>query len=278
LSLALKRQAFFMISGPILEELLLSQRAIYRNISVGGAGLVQFKVPEGKTWIITRIHLLPFLNVISPNFNFAANDTFTNEVLSQNLSAIYERIQFQLLFYNPRLNSVYNIRHKFGLETLRITGDQHTRPSIFCDDQFFDTFHILGDNGYLLLKFFDMQITPLVIGSDPYQFIFNGSQSWPATDPYGYGNNTEDISWWNMNNNQYVYQPQSSDSYASGQGYDLQDQFIIPSTNGININNYAPPIPSQSAEELQVNEIPSIPFYNLTVIEINKRLTTNGIL
>lgn len=267
-----------MISGPILEELLLSQRAVYRNISVGGAGLTQFKVPEGKTWIITKIHLLPFLNVISPNFAFADNDTFINEIGNQNFGSIYERMQFQLLFYNPRLNSVYNIRHKFGLETLRITGDAHTRPFIQCDDQVFDTFHIVGDNGYLLLKFFDFQIQPVQSNSDPYTFIFDGSQSWPATSPYGYDITTEDTAWYNLANNTYVYQPQSSFSYAGNQGYDLQDQFILPGAAGNVVNNFAPLAPSQSAAEIGAEQIPSIPFYNLTVIEINKRLTTNGIL
>jgi len=267
-----------MISGPILEELLLSQRAVYRNISVGGAGLTQFKVPEGKTWIITRIHLLPFLNVISDIVSFASTETFIREVIAQDFGNIYERMQFQLLFYNPRLNSVYNIRHKFGLETLKISGDSHTRPFIQCDDQIFDTFHIVGDNGYLLLKFFDFQIQPASISSDPYQIIFDGSQSWPSTSPYGYDGTTEDNSWYNLANNTYVYQPQSSFSYAGNQGFDLQDQFILPGAAGNTVNNYAPIAPSQSSAEIQPGEIPSIPFYNLSVIEINKRLTTNGIL
>ncbi len=77
-----------MISGPILEELLLSQKAVYRNISVGGAGLVQVRVPEGKTWIITKIHILPFINVITPDSAFADATTFEQEILGQNFSNI----------------------------------------------------------------------------------------------------------------------------------------------------------------------------------------------
>jgi len=266
-----------MISGPILEELLLSQKAVYRNISVGGAGLVQVRVPEGKTWIITKIHILPFLNIITPDSMFADAATFEQEILSQNFSNILSRIQYQLLFYNPRINSVYNVRNKFGLTTLNKTGDDHTQPFIEISDQFFPCFHIVGDNFYLLLKYFDLSEFNTTITGEPYSIIFDGAQSWSPSDPYGYNDSTSDIAGYALNNFAFVYQPQSSNTYSQNQGFNLQDQFLIPSANQT-VSNFLPPVPTQDTEDLKANEIPSIPFYNLSVIEINKRLTTNGIL
>jgi hypothetical protein len=276
LSLALKRQAFFMISGPILEELLLSQKAVYRNISVGGAGLVQVRVPEGKTWIVTKIHICPFLNIIDRSELYANAETFEQEVLNQNFAGILKRIQYQLLFYNPRINSVYNVRNKFGLQTISITGDDRTQPFLQVEDQKFDTFHIVGDNFYLLLKYFDFGEFNNIGGTDPYSIIFDGAQSWPATNPYGYANTTEDLAFYNLSNFSYVYQPQSSNTYAANQGFNLQDQFLLPTTSGE--TNFINPIGSQTSGDILPKTLPSIPFYNLSVIEINKRLTTNGIL
>lgn len=266
-----------MISGPILEELLLSQKAVYRNISVGGAGLVQVRVPEGKTWIITKIHILPFLNIITDGSVYAASSTFAKEIANQDFTNILKRIQYQLLFYTPRLNSIYNVRNKFGLTELNKTGDEHTQPFISIEDQFFPCFHMVGDNFYLLLKYFNLEEFGTNINSDPYTIIFDGAQNWPPTNPYGYDDVTEDIGFWGLNGNTYVYQPQSSNTYAQGQGFNLQDQFILPGS-AQNDTNFVTPIASQSSAYLLPNELPSIPFYNLSVIEINKRLTTNGIL
>ena len=265
-----------MISGPILEELLLSQKAVYRNISVGGAGLVQVRVPEGKTWIVTKIHICPFLNIIDRSELYANAETFEQEVLNQNFAGILKRIQYQLLFYNPRINSVYNVRNKFGLQTISITGDDRTQPFLQVEDQKFDTFHIVGDNFYLLLKYFDFGEFNNIGGTDPYSIIFDGAQSWPATNPYGYANTTEDLAFYNLSNFSYVYQPQSSNTYAANQGFNLQDQFLLPTTSGE--TNFINPIGSQTSGDILPKTLPSIPFYNLSVIEINKRLTTNGIL
>jgi hypothetical protein len=279
LSLALKRQAFFMISGPILEELLLSQKAVYRNVSVGGAGLVQIVVPEGKTWIITKIHILPFLNIITPLEEFAIAATFDSEC-QQTLRGILERIQYQLLFYTPRLNSVYNVRNKFGLSlTENNTPETVTRPFLEVTDQFFECFHMVGDNFYLFLKYFNFnQADEWVI--DQYSAIFNGSQNWPPTTPYGYNNSMIDVGIYTFPYgtfpDYYFYQPQSQSGTIP-----LQNEFLLPTQTvftGSEVNrSFIPPtVPGQNF--INANELPSVPFYNLSVIEINKRLTTNGIL
>ena len=54
-----------VFSSSIIEEWLLSGKAVYKNLSCGNAGLVQIPVPEGKTYIITKITILPFANIIT---------------------------------------------------------------------------------------------------------------------------------------------------------------------------------------------------------------------
>lgn len=264
-----------MISGPILEELILSGKAIVRNVSVGGAGLVQVKVPEGKTWIITKIHILPFLNIIDPNNLISNIQTLTKEVLNQDFYEIFKRIQYQLLFYTPRINSVYNIRNKFGLETQIKTGDSHTNPHLYVDDQYFECFHITQDNFYLLLKYFDFENNQ-VNSAETYNLIFNGSQNWNPGDPYGYSLTTTDLNLFFDTFYNYYYQPQANPLGTPGQ----QDEFILPSGNSLQPNtyNFVSPIAAGGGEAIYSNKLPSIPFYNLTIIEVNKRKGTNGIL
>lgn len=265
-------------SGPILEKWLLSGEAIHKNLSLGGGGLTQIQVPAGKTFIITRIELLPFYNVITPGSDFASNTTF-GKLATQDLEAMLQRLQFQLMFYQPRGNSIYNIRNKFFINTYEGNGSQtHTAPGLSFERHSFDTFHIVEDTSWLYLKYFDFFSTPPTITTDYYQYVFDGSQNWPPTEYYGYFDQS-DITGYNPSYGgaSYLYSPQGY--YNGAQGL---NQFILPNPpyaqNIDQTSNFLPPTPPQSNDPLKATDLPSIPFYNVSVIEINRRLSTTGLI
>lgn len=266
------------ISGPILEKWLLSGEAIHKNLSLGGGGLTQIQVPAGKTFIITKIELLPFFNIITESGDWGQLLTFS-KVYNQDLGRMLERLQFQMLFYQPRGNSVYNIRNKFFINTYEGNGaDTHTAPGVQFEKHSFDTFHVIEDTAWLLLKYFDFYSTPPQITTDYYQFSFDGSQNWDPTAHYGYLDQN-DITQYDpiYGGNSFVYSPQGYYNFAQG-----QNQFILPTaTYAENIDgttSFLPPIGPQATSSLTATSLPSIPFYNITVIEVNRRLLTTGLI
>jgi len=268
------------LSGPILEKWLLSGEAIHKNLSVGGGGLVQIPVPEGKTFIITGIEMLPFANIITDGDLFA--DVNTLEAPDkQNLTTILERIQFQLLFYGLNTNSIYNIRNKFFINTaVDAAGvDSYTLPGISFEKHSFDTFHVVENNCWLYLKYFNFGNLPSVVTTDNYNFSFDGSQNWPPINFYGYQDQS-DISG-------YDFSPAPTGFDYANQGvYNFNpsqtNQFILPNydltLDGQQRSSFIPPFPPQSNIGLTAGTLPSIPFYNISVIEINRRLSTKGVL
>jgi hypothetical protein len=284
LGLGLYPALFFMsisLSGPILENWLLSGKAVHKNISVGGAGLVQIAVPEGKTFIITKIEMLPFFNIITPDEFFANSNTFEQPV-TQNLEVLLQRIQFQLLFYNLRVNSVYNVRNKLHINNLLdVEFNGYTAPGLSFEKQEFDCFHIIEDNSWLFLKYFDFVNSISEVTTDNYPISFDGSQNWPPSPQYGYSDQY-DITGINppAAPSGFNYLPQGLQTFNPP---DATNQFImnsievsIPGTN--QRTAFLPPFVDQALTNLNSQSLPSIPFYNISVIEINRRLSTTGLL
>ena len=273
---------FFMsisLYGPILEKWLLSGEAIHKNISVGGAGLVQIPVSEGKTFIITKIEMLPFANIITKDGIFADEVSFS-EITSQDLTEILKRIQFQLLFYSLRTNSVYNIRNSINLSMILDKDlNQKVSPSINFDKHSFDCFHIIEDNSWLYLKYFNLNNPVPIATTDQYQLHFDGSQNWPPTNFYGYFDQS-DIVGYSFGAGPIGFSYVTQGLQAINPGY--TNQLIFPSFDIANDPNqqtsFIPPYPDQSNSQVTSTSLPSIPFYNISVIEINRRLSTKGLL
>lgn len=285
LGLGLNPALFFMsisLTGPIVEKWLLSGEAIHKNLSVGGGGLVQIPVPEGKTFIITGIEMLPFANIITDDDLFAPANTLKIPV-KQDLSTILQRLQFQLLFYGLNTNSVYNIRNKFFLSTNnRAQGagnEDYTQPGISFEKHTFETFHVVENNCWLYLKYFDFNQNIGTATTDNYQLSFDGSQNWPPVNFYGYTDQSDITG--------YDFTPAPIGFNYINQGLqnttlDRNNQFILPNfdiaTDPNQNTNFKPPYPDQANTPLTASTLPSIPFYNISVIEINRRLSTKGLL
>jgi len=270
-----------MLSGPILEQWLLSGKAVHKNITVGGAGLVQIPVPEGKSYIITNIEILPFANIITFDDRFADPDTFAT-IVQQTLRDINKRIQFQLVFYNNRTSSVYNVRNKFFINTVERSGAvTHTSPSVSFEKHSFNTFHVVETNSWLYLKYIDFEQVPPTIYQDTYNSIFPGSQNWPPSPDFGYADQY-DLAEFDVNSPSFNYPPQGTsgnyppDLFNNTQIFPSFDQLIDPAQN----SSFIPPftLGTSTSGTITPDINMSLPYYNITVIEINKRLTTNLLL
>jgi hypothetical protein len=269
-------------NGPILEKWLLSGQATFKNLSVGGGGLTKIAVPPGKTFIVTRIEVLPFLNIIDDVETYYDAETFS-KIFEQNLENALKRTQAQLLFFNPRINSVYNLKNEFSLNTFEKNNLTHTAPTINAKKQLFDCFHVVEEDTWLFLKFFSTEENYIAsMATDFYQLYFDGSQNWsPTTNYYGY-EDQYDTSQIFANNT-----PPAFNYFPQGYGQPSSvlngvEQFILPSIpyalDNTQSSSFLPPIPGQSSNPLNMLWIQSMPFYNISVIELNKRLSTEQLL
>jgi hypothetical protein len=264
-------------SASIIEKWLLTGKALYRNASIGGAGLCRLKVPIGKTFIITKIEMLPIINIINQNENFADRQTFIESVANQNFSLISERLQFQLLFYNSRNVNHYNIRPKISLTADLQGANNHTHPGITAEKEIFNTFYVVEDDCWFYLKYLDFGAEEpfadtFKIYQDLYSNTLTGSQNWNPSNNFGYNLTDIDIATWRMNspNADYSYTPTGQDNQY------IIDQFILPN---LSTNSHFLPPATATGIFLPIDSefIYSIPFYNIEYVEINNRLSTTGL-
>jgi hypothetical protein len=264
-------------SASIVEKWLLTGKAMYRNASIGGAGLCRLKVPIGKTFIITKIEMLPIINILNSAETFASRPTFTKTVVNQDFTKIIERLQFQLLFYNSRNVNHYNIRPKITLKTKADDIDTYTYPSITAEKEIFSTFYVVEEDCWLYLKYFDFGTeTPFPdtfkVFQETLANTLTGSQNWNPSNNFGYNLADTDIGTWRMSspNSDYTYTPTGQDNQF------IIDQFILPnlSTN----SHFLPPYTTNGIFiPIDSEFLYSIPFYNVEYIEINNRLSTTGL-
>lgn len=268
-------------SSSIIEEWLLTGKAVVKNLSCGNAGLVQIPVPEGKTYIITQIEILPFANVKDNTNSLAVNETFT-EVALQDLAGINTRNQYQLLFYNERVNNSWNIRNDFSLLTYADnTGKTNTAPANNYKKHIIDCFMVVESNSFLFLKYVDFLTAVPTLTQAQLNTVFN--INWPPSPNFGYNDQFDIINYDQGTGPAYNYVPQGLETSFSTPSENFNSQFVIPAQNG-NIPNYStfiPPlvqVPGEVAGPLTVEDINSIPVYNIQYIEINRRLSTTGLL
>ena len=249
---------------------------MYRNASIGGAGLCRLKVPIGKTFIITKIQMLPIMNIVDQTSTFGLKNTFV-EPLTQDFREIFKRIQFQLLFYNNKNVNHYNIKPKITLTCDEKGGNVVTHPAITAENEYFNTFYVVEDDCWFYLKYFDFGEpenlnNTFKIYEDVYSNTLSGSQNWNPSNNFGYNFTDQDIATWRMNspNSDFTYTPTGQDNQY------IIDQFILP--NPSTASHFLPPFPTIGIfDPFETVYIYSIPFYNIEYIEINNRLSTTGL-
>lgn len=275
-----------MTIGPILEKMLLSGDAVFKTASLGFGGLMSLEIPPGKTYIITDITLEPFLNIIEDNGNYAARHTFAHPIATQSLQQILQRNNFQLLLYNARLQHRWTFQNDTEIVSKQVDIDtplstKFTEPSVKPTQRKIECFIIVEQTTFFFITFPEM-INDFfqAFGSD-YATFYQNVNYFPQNPPPGY---LEPLAY----TIRYVYSPLVG-----------QDQFYIPT--GIENFNFPSTLPQSSPTIVYPNVsssnstginppegtfglyplkgfyMPSLPFINVSYIEINKRQGTRGI-
>jgi len=109
---------------PLLEKLLLSNEAVFKNASLGLSGQNMVFVPAGKTAVILEVSIEPFINQVAASFmTFLTNGFFKNNIEVVDYSTPYRlalrRLHYQLQIINDKYQTYINLNDKLILNTGR---------------------------------------------------------------------------------------------------------------------------------------------------------------
>lgn len=107
---------------PILERLLLSNEAVFKNASLGMSGQNMVYVPPGKTAVLLEVSLEPFINVVTERFLQLLTNGFNEGQLgfSDMYRQALRKVHYQLQIINDKYSTYINLNDKLSLN---IVGD-----------------------------------------------------------------------------------------------------------------------------------------------------------
>jgi len=271
---------------PILERLLLSNEAVFKNASLGMSGQNMVYVPPGKTAVLLEVSIEPFINDVSIKFL----DLLTNGFRTDGADSVpvyktaLRRMHYQLQIINDSYSTYVNLNDKLvvnvqhdqngqidsqAVMSLEFTGKRE-ELFIYTDrNMYFNIIYPfkLGEegpdstgliptygtpNGDFLAKIQTLPDTPITFNKNPFEdFVLDVEVSSPAGDHYYPVN----------------YQTTSPD---------LPQMEYLRYINIENENTIQQPLGSQIT--LQWHDLFTIPFINVKYALINKRASDYGIV
>jgi hypothetical protein len=115
---------------PILERLLLSNEAVFKNASLGLSGENMVYVPPGKTAVLLEFSIEPFVNDISTEAKKLFGTGFNTDVdYSTIFSLLRERLCYQMQIINDNYATYFSFHDSFSIVN-NITGPDTDSPSV----------------------------------------------------------------------------------------------------------------------------------------------------
>lgn len=108
---------------PLLERLLLSNEAVFKNASLGLAGENMVYVPPGKTAVLLEFSIEPFVNDVSAAITrlFNAGVDPLNQYNNQ-FKTLKERLTFQMQIINDNYATYFSFMEKFEIQGNHVGG------------------------------------------------------------------------------------------------------------------------------------------------------------
>lgn len=264
--------------GPRLEEMLLSGEAVYKNAPLGYGALMALQVPEGKSFIITKINLQPFLNILDANRVVVDPATFVGPTQAE-FGRISERMEYSLLVYNDRVSNRFQLRSEMSListhyDTGLGIGETWNNPSIHINEKNIDCFMIIEETTFFFFSFPAWETLQYSFQLNTLQTVYLRYNSFPE-GPAGYDPTFQTI--------EAVVIPVLGGFTYLPLGIVNTNTSYNNTTNVITIPSISTdtqitfPYPNNALTNGLAYYQPSLPLFNVEYIEINKRTTTKGI-
>lgn len=276
---------------PILEQLLLSNEAVFKNATLGISGQNMVFCPPGKSIVLLEVSIEPFVNGVTTRFlQFLTNgqgDAGTG--YSPDYRLAIKRIHYQIQIINDSYSTYINLADKLGLNVskapsidpaddrwnslayLEFTGKRE-ELFIYSDRSMY--FNLLypfktQDEGVDIPGIKPTYTTPNVgfspkiqnLPKQPTTFYKNTNEDYVVqSEIYGSGFD-----------NYYSVNHQTAPSY----GPELNQMEYLRFFNKENANTIQQPVPSNT--ELNFHDLLAVPFINVKFALLNKRPEDYGI-
>ncbi|MFN7913541.1 MAG: hypothetical protein ACK5QC_17095 [Bacteroidota bacterium] len=271
---------------PLLEKLLLSNEAVFKNASLGLSGQNMVFVPAGKTAVILEVSIEPFCNAITTGA-MAIFEKGSNGNTESVWSAFIRRVHYQLQIINDKYQTYINLNDSLSASVVPFMGNGGIPTSGIYgtlsfsgkrEDLFIYTDRSLYFN--LIYPYKIQEEGPDTPGFSPtYDTPANGFlpkiQNIPPSPTTFYKNNFQDyVVYYDVistgTDNYYPVNHQSSALYPENPQMEYLRFF-----NGVNETTVQIPVASKS--ELLFHDLFSIPFINVKYALLNKRPDDYGI-
>jgi hypothetical protein len=271
---------------PLLERLLLSNEAVFKNASLGISGDNMVFIPPGKTGVILEVSIEPFINQVNADFM----DFLTNGVSNASsdfapaFRAAMRRAHYQLQIINDKYQTYINLNDGLelvvndegadryrGIATLSFTGKRE-ELFIYTDRSLY--FNILYPWKELDEGVFNTGLVPTY--DDPATAFLAKIQNLPASPITFNENIVQDYV-----TKVEVNSPALDSYYPCGHqtnptfSPELPQMEYLRYFAGFNQSTIEQPVPSGNV--LQFHDLFTIPFINVKYALLNKRPDDYGI-
>lgn len=272
---------------PILEQLLLSNEAVFKNATLGISGQNMVFCPPGKSIVLLEVSIEPFVNQVSAAFmQFLTDGVGTSASLyDPGYRLALRRIHYQLQIINDSYSTYINLADQLSMNTTEIEGSERYKSlaSLTFTGKREELFIYADRSVYfnLLYPFKTLDEGGVVPGIKPTYTTPNVGfspkiQNLPKQPTTFYKNTNED----------YVVQ---SEIYSSGFdnyysvnhqtapafGSELNQMEYLRFFNKENANTIQQPVPT--GNELLFHDLLAVPFINVKFALLNKRPEDYGI-
>lgn len=273
---------------PILEQLLLSNEAVFKNATLGISGQNMVFCPPGKSIVLLEVSIEPFINQVSAAFmSFLTNgissdgDTAFNPAYRQAI----RRIHYQLQIINDSYSTYINLADQLNLNTATVgaTNDRYygTASIEFTGKR--EELFIYSDRSvyFNLLYPFNGDEEGLIPGIKPFytspnQGFLPKIQNLPKSPTTFYDNINEDYVVRTQigitgSENYYSVNHQTNPAFSA----EFAQMEYLRFFNYSGENTIQQPVPSGT--NMLFHDLLSVPFINVKFALLNKRPEDYGI-
>jgi hypothetical protein len=273
---------------PILEQLLLSNEAVFKNASLGLSGQNMVFVPQGKTAVLLEVSIEPFINQIAASFKNFLTDGYVDGTGQTIYRLAIRRMHYMLQIISDNYSTYINLADKLSISGSNTRTVETDRFSMFANLEFTgkrEELFIYTDRS----MYFNL-IYPFKLGEEGpnttgianfYTTPVNGFlpkiQVLPKTPTTFYDNTTEDYVVRSQINSGgadqfYPVGHQTNPAFSA----ELNQMEYLRYFNVYNENTVQQPL--ASGTELQWHDMFNVPFINVKYALLNKRPEDYGIV
>jgi len=270
---------------PILEQLLLSNEAVFKNASLGLSGQNMVLVPPGKTAILLEVSIEPFINTIQNTFlNFLTNGWAEDGQPIYRLAL--RRMHYMLQIISDNYSTYINLADKLTISQTAIDPSV-PRQIAFAGLEFTgkrEELFIYTDRSMyfnLIYPFKPGEEGPDTTGlanvyTTPVTGFLPKIQNLPKSGTTFYNNSSEDYVVRTLVNSAgadsyYPVNHQTNPAFSP----EFQQMEYLRYFNIVNQNTIQQPLPSNS--EMAWHDLFTLPFINVKYALLNKRAEDYGI-